>query len=860
MNHRFFLIFRSFLQKKMMPLIFIMLMGQSFYSFGQMVADFGPEQNQEIDETKLLENLNQAEKEQLFRLQEETLDGVRQATQMILSCLQQLEMVLHENKIKLYDALVSKQVVQEISDIKDFIEQKIITEYIAMSPVEGTAQGLFFNKIMMDYFIGHIENNTIDQITLEKFLQFISQIYDSESSWMQKNKLTTIETLIEDNTTSLRRLELATDNVGLSPLNKAFRYLEDIKVPLFGTSLLNAIKWVTVAGSVALAVYVTFIYTAPQDFSIKNIFTGKEFFNVENLPGRAFIGNLGRSTQYMHSSLSDEQRVIIGPHLGLVGNLDVMARPFGPTAAGLLGGYVAMNAKPMYDSLGNQSAKTFDNILNYLRGNNSKTTNLGEMQDSSQKVYFKDMIGSQYLEEKAQIIADFVMHPQRYISQGTAPATGILLTGASRTGKSYFAQAIQTLVNEKSKETNQECKFWYITPSTIKMLDLRDEKGASLGGGLTRIFQSARAEAPIILFFDEIDSFGFNRNIDRDLNYEMLTLMSGLESNSNKPVIVIGATNTPEKLDKALLQGGRFGDIIQFERPSYQYRKEYLEKALKKNNIKSLSADDIDIIAQETDGCAFETLKELIATSLRQARLKGHLVRKSDFEEALDSQLRHIRLNNVMSHDEKQIVATYQAGQAAARFILGTDQQVIKITINDIEKAPAHKEGFDLEKSSHKEVTENSEYLVKEQVSPLKHGHVFTLSKHSQRNLLNDKQQQDELMALLAGQAALELMMGATFNEFCKEDRATILYRLEQKISQGSAVTETIRQKALAEKDVLYAKVKTLLQSHIVFIKRIVDQLIANNTINKYEWELLVQGTSTKNLQKPVADTHLNRV
>jgi len=131
---------------------------------------------------------------------------------------------------------------------------------------------------------------------------------------------------------------------------------------------------------------------------------------------------------------------------------------------------------------------------------------------------------------------------------------------------------------------------------------------------------------------------------------------------------------------------------------------------------------------------------------------------------------------------------------------------------------------------------ENIDLLPPARTKQTRLGFVFTISTSNNQELLSDAQQEKELLALLAGQAALEIMKGSTFNEFGKEDRAKVLESLEKKIAQGTPITNEIRLQAIVAKDALYQKAKALLQRHTQFITMITDELIKNHTIDQKQW------------------------
>lgn len=244
----------------------------------------------------------------------------------------------------------------------------------------------------------------------------------------------------------------------------------------------------------------------------------------------------------------------------------------------------------------------------------------------------------------------------------------------------------------------------------------------------------------------------------------------------------------------------------------------------------------IDTIAQETDGQTFNMLDTIIKHALRIATYQTRPVQESDFETSLDREVRKIKPNTTLSASEKELIAIYQAGQAAARHILDTDQKIVKITIDTVDKPLKSKEGFGMVSEQKGHQHENHDLLPASRIKQTRLGFIFTISTTNNHELLSDAQQEKELVALLAGQAALELVKGSTFNEFGKEDRAKVLEYLEKKIAQGTPITNEIRQQAIAAKDTLYIKAKATISNDLEFIKLITDELIKNHTIDQKQW------------------------
>jgi|GEM_PF-845787 len=822
---------------------------------------------------------------------EETFQSVTSQTQSIEYCLQQIELIINADKIKFDNKKASKKyILQEIKEIKHIIQ--FISDFYTkqLSKDEVIVKGTFFNAAFMNYLLPLFRGN-ITEISAENFDKAVMQNFDEFMNSSQSQD--ELFFMIQENTINLELLKEAGDNVGLSMIHKAYRFLDTKPLPLYGKSTISAVQDVAFWGACGLVAYSIPLYVIPRNTSIygtwkeytaesddtkatttnntnnnrpedvesstnthseKTLATetnnqadangtakapatqpkkavktwkvdGKEYTNwtVQDIPGKSFLGDrieTNRSLQPMNQEdlkkAEDNFGVYSHLHLAKHAYDDVFIKGL----LGLLGASAMPHLKEMY-----KNAKTgFDSVTNYyLKGDANPLKSSSDVP----KVYFKDMIGGEHLEKLAYELADYLKNPTRYERAGISPSTGYLLAGPAQTGKSFFAKALKTLIDDQFKDKNEKVKFANITAEDLQY-----------SGGFTNIFNWARTNAPIILFIDEIDMHKVRRDLNAKNTQELLTSMNGMETDPSKKVIVIAATNKPEELDFALKQKGRLGNVITFDLPSYECRKKYLEKQLDKKNI-TLSSDMVDTIAQETDKQTYNMIDDIVRQALQLATFQTRPVTEADFETTLDREIRKIKPNATMSAQEKELIAIYQAGQAVARHILTTDQQIVKITIDTVDKAIKSNEGFGIVSEQKGQNNENHDLTPSAPIKSTRLGFVFTMSKTNNHELVSDEEQETELMALLAGQAALELTKGKTFNSFGKEDRAKVLESLGNKIAQGSPITESIRQKAIVEKDALYQKVKRSLKGHLSFVKTITDELLKTSTIDKKQWAQL---------------------
>ena len=296
--------------------------------------------------------------------------------------------------------------------------------------------------------------------------------------------------------------------------------------------------------------------------------------------------------------------------------------------------------------------------------------------DDESKVTFEDVAGVDEAKDELTEIVDFLKKPQRYTDIGARIPKGVLLVGPPGTGKTLLAKAVAG---------EAEVPFFIISGSEFVEL--------FVGAGAARVrdlFEQAKKKAPCIIFIDELDAIGKSRsgsmgvvggNDEREqtLN-QLLTEMDGFSS-TDKPVIVLAATNQPEVLDAALLRPGRFDRQVLVDRPDLSGRKTILEIYTKK--VKLSNEIDLDRIAQATSGFAGADLANMVnEAALLAARSKRTSVEQKDLNEAIERVVAGLeKKSRVLQDDEKKIVAYHEVGHAIVGHLMPGGSKVAKISI-----------------------------------------------------------------------------------------------------------------------------------------------------------------------------------
>jgi len=317
-------------------------------------------------------------------------------------------------------------------------------------------------------------------------------------------------------------------------------------------------------------------------------------------------------------------------------------------------------------------------VINAMQGGGSKVMQFGkakakQFNKDQPKVTFDDVAGCDEAIEELQEIKDFLQSPAKFAAIGAKIPKGVLLVGPPGTGKTLLARAVAGEAG---------APFFSISGSDFV------EMFVGVGASRVRdLFEQAKAQAPAIIFIDEIDAVGRHRGAgmggghderEQTLN-QMLVEMDGFEAQTG--VILIAATNRPDILDPALLRPGRFDRQIVVDRPDLEGRKAILDVHSKG---KPLSADvDNGVIARRTPGFTGADLANLMnEAALMAARQSVDTIDMRTVESAIDRVLAGPeRKTRVMSDKERRVTAYHEGGHALVGHLLEHCDPIHKVSI-----------------------------------------------------------------------------------------------------------------------------------------------------------------------------------
>uniref|UniRef100_A0A670J9T2 ATP-dependent zinc metalloprotease YME1L1 n=1 Tax=Podarcis muralis TaxID=64176 RepID=A0A670J9T2_PODMU len=310
------------------------------------------------------------------------------------------------------------------------------------------------------------------------------------------------------------------------------------------------------------------------------------------------------------------------------------------------------------------------------RGFKTLKSRARRLQSSSERLTETENVAPSFVKveeakQELQEVVEFLKNPQKFTVLGGKLPKGILLVGPPGTGKTLLARAVAG---------EADVPFYYASGSEF------DEMFVGVGASRIRnLFREAKANAPCVIFIDELDSVGGKRiespmhPYSRQTINQLLAEMDGFKPNEG--VIIIGATNFPEALDNALIRPGRFDMQVTVPRPDVRGRTEILKWYL--NKIKYDESIDAEIIARGTVGFSGAELENLVNQAALKAAVDGKdMVTMKELEFSKDKILMGPERRSVEIDDKnKTITAYHESGHAIIAYYTKDAMPINKATI-----------------------------------------------------------------------------------------------------------------------------------------------------------------------------------
>ena len=292
--------------------------------------------------------------------------------------------------------------------------------------------------------------------------------------------------------------------------------------------------------------------------------------------------------------------------------------------------------------------------------------------ETTDRITFEDVAGIDEAENELVEIVDFLKDPKKYQRLGGTAPKGVLLVGAPGTGKTLLARAVAG-----------EAGVPFFSMSGSEFVEMIVGVGAAR---VRDLFRLARESAPAIVFIDELDSIGRARGLvsiggsseqEQTLN-QILTEMDGFSSREG--IIVLGATNQPDILDRALLRPGRFDRRVVVNLPDRKGREEILRVHTRRVPLDQ----DVKLgeIASATPGLAGADLRNLVnEAALLAARRDENEVHAKDFFDALEKVVLGPERPLLLSRDDRERIAYHEGGHAILGLVVPGADPVHRVSI-----------------------------------------------------------------------------------------------------------------------------------------------------------------------------------
>lgn len=459
-----------------------------------------------------------------------------------------------------------------------------------------------------------------------------------------------------------------------------------------------------------------------------------------------------------------------------------------------------------------------ETLSTYRRGPGAKQDS--EVKAEKQTTRFSDVHGCDEAKEELQEVVEFLKNPEKFSDLGAKLPKGVLLVGPPGTGKTLLARAVAGEAG---------VPFFYMSGSEF------DEIFVGVGAKRVReLFTAAKSKSPAIVFIDELDAIGGKRNprdqahAKQTLN-QLLTELDGFDQETK--IIIIGATNLPTMLDKALTRPGRFDRHVNVELPDVRGRIAILKHHAKK--IKVSPDVDLEAIAARCPGRSGAELENMLnVAALRASRAKATMVSKQDMDWAFDRvTMGSERKSMVVTEKEKEMTAYHEAGHALVQlFDKESSSTLYKVTI--LPKGPS------LGHTAQLPQMDKYSYTAAEYMSNIR---VLLGGKMAEEMRYGDDKVTSGVSSDLERATDLSFMMVTLFGMSSALGPVEYGRRYENLSSATKAAIEGEVQKTLRKS---YEDVRHLLTEKRKELDLLAKALVKYETLDKSEVEKVIRGES----------------
>ncbi len=458
--------------------------------------------------------------------------------------------------------------------------------------------------------------------------------------------------------------------------------------------------------------------------------------------------------------------------------------------------------------------------------------------NDKERVTFKDVAGVDEAKEELKEVVEFLKSPRKFLDIGARIPRGVLLMGSPGTGKTLLARAVAGEAN---------VPFYHMSGSEFV------EMFVGVGASRVRdLFDTAKHNAPAIVFIDEIDAVGRLRGAglggghderEQTLN-QILVEMDGFDRDTN--VIVMAATNRPDVLDPALLRPGRFDRRVIIEEPDIKAREEILNIHARDKKI----GPDLNLrqIAERTPGFSGADLANLVnEAAILAARRNKLTVSQAELVESIDKiMLGPERKSHAFSDKEKRIAAYHEGGHALVAASLKDADPIHKVSI--VSRGMAG--GYTIKlPTEDKKLHTRGEFLA--DLATMLGGYAAEeiIFKELTTGASNDLQKATELARKLITEFGMSEALGPV--TFVDQNEMVFLGR---ELGERRHYSEETARKIDAEISRLindaHKNARTILTKKVATLHRIAERLIEKETLEKDAFYELIGGPAKINEPK----------
>jgi ATP-dependent Zn protease len=622
--------------------------------------------------------------------------------------------------------------------------------------------------------------------------------------------LETIQELTEKNNELLSGVKKSAENLGLTRINKIARAVDAFNDKWRITHKLSYAPFALLTGIAAIHVMPEKWFPLGRLSNMKNWISSSEDESADNQTHEK--GWFTRLINFM----GDKKTKTIGSLLGIAG------------------GWKSIKSElpDVLKSRVDRINQGLHNKWQELKGFSPTYSNNSYRYESDITLDDERLVGLEAQIEQLRPVVRYITDPEIYDRSNAHLEKGILLVGPSRCGKTYAARALHGSINQALAEKGSNVKFGF---KEIKWQDISWTEE-----GIKTVLQDAKKNAPCVLFIDELHNFSLQpkEGSGKTIN-EFLTGMSGLssESDTKGQVIFMAATNHPELLDSALLQPGRFGTIIHFEKPHFEQRKKYFNIMFKHNAIDTSNLD-IDALARQTENCSYGDLEFIVKQARFTARSHARSVTQQHLQDQIYNHVYKFKSELALTDQEKKALIAHQAGHALACVLLEPQTQLEFVTI-----LPRHRK-----------IKEQRIWQEKEQLhtnkNPIKYGGLFTYNTAQALQLQTQQELKKQCMIALSGRLAEKVLLGSAQSGHHPHDKQKALGYAHKIVLKGhklESLSNTAQEQKKQQAEELLKKIKqeayTILQEHKQLLQAIAHALETYSTLSAQDIKLIIQDT-----------------